>query len=451
MQLFILVVAILGATILFLLSLMFYLLCCPMGKKKVSKWVFSGRVSRSQSLSSKDSLAKPNHTEIELQVSQPELLEMATKPETLHSAFKYVGQSSDPNAQFRRSMEDAHIVIDKFADDPNMAFFGVYDGHGGREVVDYVLQNLHKNLEVIIKELPPSTKKSKKKKKHSRRKRPHPPSQLSSKEDVVVDIPDDANTEKKQLVEITVEDKPSPLVLSESTEDIKSDEDDKDEKESTADEKKSECEDFKPEEEVPKDEETKEVVRLDKYQKALQESFLKTDQQIIDQNLTKSGCTAVACFLARRGERRYLYCANIGDSHAVLCRKGKAMLLSFEHKPTDAGEMYRLKTQNGGIFVFNNRVAGSLAVSRAFGNLELKKWVTAEPHLKKVALRSSDTFLILACDGLWDVCTHQLAADLVSQEMAKGHTNSQYLSDMLIQYALQHRTTDNLTVLVVVF
>ena len=37
--------------------------------------------------------------------------------------------------------EDAHIANPKFNDDPKKAVFGVFDGHGGREVAVYC--NLH--------------------------------------------------------------------------------------------------------------------------------------------------------------------------------------------------------------------------------------------------------------------------------------------------------------------
>jgi len=38
-------------------------------------------------------------------------------------------------------MEDAHVANIKFLDNPNKALFGVFDGHGGREVAVYC--NMH--------------------------------------------------------------------------------------------------------------------------------------------------------------------------------------------------------------------------------------------------------------------------------------------------------------------
>ena len=41
-------------------------------------------------------------------------------------------------------MEDAHIAELDVA--PNVSFFGVYDGHGGNEVADYVKEHLISEL-----------------------------------------------------------------------------------------------------------------------------------------------------------------------------------------------------------------------------------------------------------------------------------------------------------------
>ncbi|KAA8544621.1 hypothetical protein F0562_022633 [Nyssa sinensis] len=48
------------------------------------------------------------------------------------------------------------------------------------------------------------------------------------------------------------------------------------------------------------------------------------------------------------------------------------------------------------------RVNGSLAISRAIGDLHLKEWLISEPEIKKLPLTSDYEFLITASDGLWD-------------------------------------------------
>ena len=80
-----------------------------------------------------------------------------------------------------------------------------------------------------------------------------------------------------------------------------------------------------------------------------------------------AGAAAVSVAL-RNGE---IICANAGDSRAVLCRDGKSIDMSRDHKPTDEDECERI-VQAGG-FVADGRVNGSLALSRAIGDFEYKR------------------------------------------------------------------------------
>lgn len=75
--------------------------------------------------------------------------------------------------------------------------------------------------------------------------------------------------------------------------------------------------------------------------------------------------------------------------------------MSYDHRATDPVEVDRIR-KDGGI-VLDNRVGGSLAITRAFGDHSLKKdGVIARPYIKKHVLRSSDRYLVVASDGVWD-------------------------------------------------
>lgn len=58
-------------------------------------------------------------------------------------------------------------------------------------------------------------------------------------------------------------------------------------------------------------------------------------------------------------------------------------------------------------------VCPPIAVSRAFGDRLLKKYVVAEPDILDTALTGGDTLLIMATDGLWDVVSNQDAISMV--------------------------------------
>lgn len=96
--------------------------------------------------------------------------------------------------------------------------------------------------------------------------------------------------------------------------------------------------------------------------------------------------------------RRVLYTANAGDARAVLCRAGKAVRLSYDHKGSDKQEAKRIMDAGG--FVMSGRVNGVLAVTRSLGDSSMKEFVVGSPYTTETELCEADEFLVLACDGV---------------------------------------------------
>ncbi len=63
-----------------------------------------------------------------------------------------------------------------------------------------------------------------------------------------------------------------------------------------------------------------------------------------------------------------LFVANAGDSRCVLCRDGKAVDMSVDHKPEDDEERERIE-KAGGKITGDGRVNGGLNLSRAIGQI----------------------------------------------------------------------------------
>ncbi|KAJ5939365.1 Protein phosphatase 2C [Penicillium verhagenii] len=141
--------------------------------------------------------------------------------------------------------------------------------------------------------------------------------------------------------------------------------------------------------------------------------------------------------------QRVLYTANVGDARIVLCRNGKALRLSYDHKGSDENEGRRIT--NAGGLILNNRVNGVLAVTRALGDIYLKELVTGHPYTTETVIQpDADEFIILACDGLWDVCSDQEAVDLI-----RNIQDAQRASKILVDHALARFSTDNLSCMVI--
>lgn len=102
---------------------------------------------------------------------------------------------------------------------------------------------------------------------------------------------------------------------------------------------------------------------------------------------------------AAASRQRVLYTANVGDARIVLCRNGKALRLSYDHKGSDENEGKRIAGAGG--LILNNRVNGVLAVTRALGDAYMKDLVTGHPYTTETVIQPDiDEFLILACDGV---------------------------------------------------
>ncbi|KAL6070975.1 Protein phosphatase 1F [Balamuthia mandrillaris] len=183
--------------------------------------------------------------------------------------------------------------------------------------------------------------------------------------------------------------------------------------------------------------------------KSLKAAFVETHKQIINENV-QGGTTALVCFC--QGDRMYI--ANAGDSRAVLhSNKHKALRITVDHKPNNPIEKKRIKERGGKVthawwFSKCYRVNGILAVARALGDAFIHEVITSEPDVFDVSehITGTNGFIILACDGLWDVCS-----DAKAVKIASASEDPRKASRLLMNYAYRKGSTDNITVIVIRF
>lgn len=173
--------------------------------------------------------------------------------------------------------------------------------------------------------------------------------------------------------------------------------------------------------------------------------------------------------------------ANVGDSRAVLCRataqggeeaRLHAFRLSEDHKPIVPTEQKRIEAKGGIVdlqgvwrvftpgpanFAGKHIARWGLAVSRAFGDVLLKEperygcmgvlpggLITAMPEIRVFDLEpTQDRFLILACDGVWDVLQDEDAVAVCSSQ-----AGAQEAALALVRRSFAAASDDNLTALV---
>lgn len=180
--------------------------------------------------------------------------------------------------------------------------------------------------------------------------------------------------------------------------------------------------------------------------------------------------------------RSVLISANVGDSRALLCRRGKAIDLTRDHKPNDPIERRRIESLGGNVVwcgqrdtdgnpIIRNklggysgvyRINGNLALSRAIGDRSEKPLVSAKVDIEQWELNAeTDEFVVLATDGLWDVwssqgvvdfCRHKLS---LAKEQHHQINESKVIEDsqrkmakLIVKEALRRGSGDNISVII---
>jgi len=194
---------------------------------------------------------------------------------------------------------------------------------------------------------------------------------------------------------------------------------------------------------------------------AVLRAFSNLDLNLMEESesmMWTSGTTVICA--AYHKEERSLLVANLGDSRCVMCRyvNGQvvAEALSSDHKPNNPAEQERIN--KAGYKVSNGRINATHAVSRALGDFELKnninidmreQAVSNEPELQRVDVTSEDLFLVLACDGLFDVMKNQEVVEWVYERLASTSDSLDAVAKKLANHAVDIGSTDNVSVLIV--
>eukprot|EP00903_Cladosiphon_okamuranus_P009035 g8638.t3 len=171
------------------------------------------------------------------------------------------------------------------------------------------------------------------------------------------------------------------------------------------------------------------------------------------------GATAVVAIATKVGEQTVIYTGNVGDCRAVLCRGGVAIDLTSDHRPSREDEKARV--QEAGGYISRDRLNGVLGVTRAFGDIGFKEYpvslggnmwqgqqLTSQPETNSVPVHPDDAFLILACDGVWDLVSSQQVVSYVHRRLLK-HRDVQRASRELCKTLGRMSGSDNCSCVIV--
>lgn len=175
----------------------------------------------------------------------------------------------------------------------------------------------------------------------------------------------------------------------------------------------------------------------------------------------ESGSTCILVIIYTLNDnQKVLYSINVGDSRALLCSfddkninfKHKILPLSIDHKPINIDERKRIESMGGKIKIDNGTFRiGDLSLSRAFGDCD-NIYTNPVPDIKFKKISVNDKFIVLACDGLFDVVDNETVTNIIisicynDKNIRKNkHLN---IADFLANYAIENGSTDNVSVIV---
>ena len=175
------------------------------------------------------------------------------------------------------------------------------------------------------------------------------------------------------------------------------------------------------------------------YESALKSSFHLMDKEIEKIKANEVGNTGTVVFI----NNKVLYCANVGDSSCCLIGK-TAEFISMDHKCSNKKEKKRIEKEGGKIV--DDRIEGILAISRGFGDFDLKnKGLICEPHITKKLIDHSLCYCVLASDGVWD----SLKLDDVSKIINENKDNFNDMAKIIVETAKEKGSEDNISCIVI--
>ena len=146
-----------------------------------------------------------------------------------------------------------------------------------------------------------------------------------------------------------------------------------------------------------------------------------------------------------------LVVAHVGDTRILLCKTsdGNALPVTTNHHPSSPGEGQRLRRYAGSFVTdsFGEERISGLANTRAFGDMQSKRLgVSAEPEIRRIELAAAEySFMVLVSDGISGTLSDQEVVDIIKE----ARTPDQGAKDVVAFATEVSMEGDNATCLVV--
>lgn len=161
------------------------------------------------------------------------------------------------------------------------------------------------------------------------------------------------------------------------------------------------------------------------------------------------GSTCLLNLMYKFGDEIHMNIVNLGDCRLVIVYKnGDFKQVTTDHKPDDPKEKNRLEMMGGEIYKDSEGTIriGDLSLSRAFGDGDNLPYISQKPDVHYKRITPQTKYVVMGCDGLWDVINNKDLFSILNRFKSNGSTN---LAADLAQLALKKGTTDNVSIIII--
>lgn len=179
--------------------------------------------------------------------------------------------------------------------------------------------------------------------------------------------------------------------------------------------------------------------------KDLQNKILKLKEGNI------SGSTCLLNIMYKYDDELHFNTVNLGDSRLVIIYKtGFCKQITIDHKPDDEIEKTRIEKIGGDVYKDSEGVfrIGDLSLSRAFGDGDNAPYISQIPDVFYSKITSKTKYIVMACDGLWDVIENKELFELLENYKKNNVKN---LAVNLANEALKKKSYDNISIIIIEF
>lgn len=179
---------------------------------------------------------------------------------------------------------------------------------------------------------------------------------------------------------------------------------------------------------------------------SLKQTFVQLHKDVLKEE-GKSGTTATVSIILN-GQ---LWVANVGDSRTIITDSDQVVQLSEDAKPVNERFKKSIIKRGGNLFggcLTSHDWSHFLSVARAIGDKLYGLVINPRPKITRTRIEDlgAEKFLILACDGIWDVLSTNSVAQLIKENQA--NSTPEQLAKLIVERAYELGSKDNLSAIV---